>query len=88
MKEPRCFARYINDRVCDICSFTDKCIGETDIRLKIELEEWRCKHKKWDENSNTPLCKKFVKTKFFCKGDIDCFPQLIRKMKLEKIKKL
>ena len=85
MKTPRCFKDYKNDRICDICSFSEKCESETEIINTIEHLCWKCKHKKYSDYTSMIQCSKIGSNKYFCDADLNCFPNLLRKLKLKKI---
>ena len=85
MKTPRCYKEYKDDRICDICSFSEKCESEREIIDAIEHACWKCKHKQYSDYTNMIRCTKFGHGKYFCSADLTCFPKLIRKLKLKKI---
>jgi len=52
MKKPRCFPKYKNDRICDLCAYSDECksIANEELNQRIDA------HKECD-------CKKYLKLK-------------------------
>lgn len=84
-KEPRCFAFYLNDRICDICCVEDECLHAQHLRFECQKFPRNCKFKE-DNNEFPPryLCTRF-NDKFYCDPELKCIDKLYR---LEKLKNL
>ena len=96
---PRCFKNYEDDRICDLCHVSKECFHDKE--LKTEIKSKKCKWRglyhsafsgpSWLSCNNTELVeydeedKKWYR-RYHCKPTIDCFPDIIRREKIRKLK--
>lgn len=85
-KIPRCYKYYKDDRLCDLCHMNDNCTYETDLRHEIEKLGYNCQYREYNDKGwgTYFICKKF-KNKISCGPDINCFINLKRREKINRI---
>lgn len=94
---PRCFKEYQDDRICDLCNHSLEC--DYNARLNKEIKEHSCKFRKFrsGQMESWYVCEDETKQRFdkeknryfqryLCKPDIFCFPEILRREKLRKLK--
>ena len=89
-KKPRCYKSYKDDRICDICPIVDKCIYETQLYYEFERLKYKCKFRRENDYSFSTWCdnQEMLDYSFVCSPQINCFPEILRREKLKKLKEL